>query len=296
MAITHRFDYVKPGSTDEVLAVLAAHGQGASVLAGGTDLVGWIRDDLVAPAVVVDIKGVQELDRLEVRGEHLEVGALVTWNRLLESPLVRRHLPVRLEVGRVVASCGLRNRATRVGNFCSAVPCCDGGPVLLACEANVVMAGPSGRRSVPMGEWFLGPRPTALRLGELVLGLEIPLPPAGHGGCYVKLGRYRGEDLAQASVLALALPGREYRLAFGAVAPVPVRGARTEAFLKGRELDEATVAEASRLAVAEIAPITDIRASREYRAHMVGVMTGRALCAAADRLAGSGPPYGHPLL
>ena len=296
MAITHQFDYVKPGTADEVLAALSAHGKAASILAGGTDLVGWIKDDLVAPVLVVDIKGVAELDRLEVDGDHLTVGARVTFNRLLESALVRQHLPVLLEVGRVVASCGLRNRATLAGNICSAVPCCDGGPVLLACDATVLVAGPAGRRRVPIGEWFLGPRRTALQPGELVLGLEIPLPAAAHGGCYVKLGRYRGEDLAQASVFALALPGLEYRLAFGAVAPTPVRGKKVEAYLRGRDLDDETIGQAGRMAVEEIAPITDIRASREYRAHMVRVMTERALRAAAARLAGSGPPYGHPLL
>ncbi len=296
MSITHQFDYVKARSTDEALQALSLHGRGASVLAGGTDLIGWLRDDLVTPSLLVDIKDIPELGQLEVQGDRLLVGALVTFNRLLELAPVQQRFPVLQEVARAVASCGLRNRATLVGNICSAVPCCDGGPVLLACDAVVAVAGPAGRRQIPIGQWFLGPRRTALEPNELVLGLEIPLPPQPHGGCYVKLGRYRGEDLAQASVLALALPGPEYRVAFGAVAPTPVRGTRVEQLLRGRALDDEVIGQACRLALSEIAPITDIRASREYRSHMIQVMLGRALRAAADRLSGVGPPYGQSLL
>jgi xanthine dehydrogenase FAD-binding subunit len=190
---------------------------------------------------------------------------------------------------------GIRNRATVAGNLCSAVPSNDAGPVLLAAGASLQVATPNGERTIALGEWFLGPRRTSLAEGELVTGVSIPLP-GRHGGCHLKLGRYRGEDLAQASVAVLALPGDRYRIAFGAVAPAPVRATAVEASLEGRDLDAAALAGAAALVPGQISPITDLRASAEYRTHMCRVMLVRALRAAAGRLAGDGPPYGTRLL
>jgi carbon-monoxide dehydrogenase medium subunit len=108
----------------------------------------------------------------------------------------------------------------------------------------------------------------------------------------MKLGRYKGEDLAQASVAVLALPKRQYRVAFGSVAPVPIRAKKIETVLKGNPLDDRLLRTAKELIPREISPITDVRASREYRMHMCGVMFERALLAAAARLDGAGPLYG----
>jgi CO/xanthine dehydrogenase FAD-binding subunit len=286
---------VKPGSLPEALALLAEHGRGAAVLAGGTDLVAWMRDDLASPAVVVDVKGVPGLGGIAQVDGNLHLGALATFSEALRSPVVADAFPVLAEMAGTVASVGIRNRATVVGNLCSAVPSNDAGPVLLAAGANLQVAGPNGERTIPLSEWFLGPRRTALLSGELVTGISVPLPGA-HGGCYLKLGRYRGEDLAQASVAVLALPGNRYRITFGAVAPTTVRATAIEAALEGRPLNDAALANAADLAPGQIAPITDLRASAEYRTHMCRVMLVRALRAAAGRLTGDGPPYGTRLL
>ena len=295
MTITRSFTYVKPGSLDEALALLAQHGPTASVLAGGTDLVSWMRDDLVAPEVVVDLKGIPALGGIALVDGTLRLGALVTFSDLLASPVVSAALPVLAEMAGTVASVGIRNRATVAGNLCSAVPSNDAGPVLLTAGASLQVAGLHGERSIPLSAWFLGPRRTALGEGELVSAISIPLP-GKHGACYLKLGRYRGEDLAQASVAVLALPGDRYRIAFGAVAPATVRATAIEEHLEGRPLDDAALAGAAALVAGEISPITDLRASAEYRTHMCRVMLGRALRAAAGRLAGDGPPYGARLL
>ena len=295
MTVTRSFTYVKPGSLPEALALLAGHGREVAVLAGGTDLVSWMRDDLVSPELVVDIKGIPGLGGLALVDGALHLGALATFSDVLRSPVVAAAFPVLAETAGTVASVGIRNRATVVGNLCSAVPSNDAGPVLLAAGANLHIAGPRGERTIPVADWFLGPRRTALGEGELVTGVSIPLP-GRHGGCYLKLGRYRGEDLAQASVAVLALPGDRYRIAFGAVAPAAFRATAIEACLEGRALDEAALAEAAGLVAGAISPISDLRASAEYRAHMCRVMLVRALRAAAGRLAGDGPPYGARLL
>jgi carbon-monoxide dehydrogenase medium subunit len=124
----------------------------------------------------------------------------------------------------------------------------------------------------------------------------VALPKNKHAGCFVKLRRYEGEDLAQASVVVLALAGHDYRIAFGAVAPRPIRAGKIESLLAGKPLSDSLIREAVRLLPEVIAPITDIRASREYRAHMVGVMLDRGLRAAVARLAGAGPEYGTSLI
>jgi CO/xanthine dehydrogenase FAD-binding subunit len=296
MPITHDLDYARPKTLAEACEMLARAGPGAQVLAGGTDLVGWMRDELVAPTLLVDVKGIRGLAGIAVTGDFIVVGALATFTDLIESAAVREKLPLLWEAAKVMGSVGVRNRATLAGNICSAVPSCDGGPALLVYEARVRIDGVGGAREVPATEWFQGPKRTALKLGEIVTGVAVPVPPGRHGGCYVKLGRYRGEDLAQASVAVLALAERRYRVAFGAVAPTPVRARKIESLMNGRVLDEALIADAARLIADETCPITDIRASREYRAHMLEVMFGRGVRAAVARLAGGGPAYGVPLI
>jgi carbon-monoxide dehydrogenase medium subunit len=295
MTLTRSFTYVKPGSLPEALALLAEHGREAAVLAGGTDLVAWMRDALVAPEMVVDLKGLPGLGGIALVDGTLRLGALATFSDVLRSPVVASTFPLLAEMAGTVASVGIRNRATVVGNLCSAVPSNDAGPVLLAAGASLQVVGPNGERTITLADWFLGPRRTSLAEGELVTGITIPLP-GPDGGCYLKLGRYRGEDLAQASVAVLALPGHRYRIAFGAVAPATARAAAIEQTLEGRALDDTALAEAADLVPAAISPISDLRASAEYRTHMCRVMLVRALRAAAGRLGGDGPPYGARLL
>ena len=296
MAIAGDFDYVKPATIEEATVLLVKHGSGARVLAGGTDLIGWLRDDLVHPVVLVDIKGIADLQEITLRNGGLSIGALATFSDLLDSPIVKEHFPLVREMASRVGSTGIRNRATIVGNICSAVPSCDAGPVLLVYEAVVRIVGPQAMRSIPIDDWFLGPQRTSLAEGEIVTGLTLPLPDKPHGGSFVKLGRYRGEDLAQASVAVLALAGDDNRIAFGAVASTPVRARRIEAMLGGRAISDASVDDAKRVIPQEISPITDIRATREYRTHMVSVMFERAVKAAASRREGRGPGYGTDLI
>lgn len=292
MSIAVEFEYRKPKTLSKAIKLLAKGGRQARILAGGTDLVGWLRDALVAPDLLVDIKGFDELQGLAFKNRALHLGALTTFSDLLESHVVAQKFPLLREMAGMVASNGVRNRATVVGNICSAVPCCDAGPVLQVYNATVNLRGPKGKRKLAIGQWFVGPRKTAIRPGEIVTSVTIPLPAKKHAGCFAKLKRYRGEDLAQASVAVLVLAGKEYRLAFGAVAPIAVRGPRTEALLKGNALSDALLDQAGNLSVEEVVPITDIRATKEYRSLMVAVMVRRALKAATARLAGKGPACG----
>lgn len=294
MVIAHEFDYRRPTSLAEAIGVLSDYPGSVRVLAGGTDLVAWLRDDAVSPDLLIDIKGVPGLGDISLDGDTLGIGSLVTFTELIESDLIAEYLPLLAEMAETVGSTGIRNRATLVGNICSAVPSCDAGPVLLALEATVHLAGPGGERSVGISDWFVGPRQTARLDDEVVTRVTIKL--RDHGGVYVKLMRYAGEDLAQAAVCIVAYPGQAYRVAFGAVAPTPIRSTRIEAALNGKILDAGLVAEAVAMVADEISPITDMRASAEYRTRMTEVMVERGLWAATERLSGTGPEHGARLI
>ncbi len=294
MVIRHEFEYRRPSTLGEVTGLLADYPGTARVLAGGTDLVAWLRDDAIAPDLLIDIKDIPGLSDLRLDGSTLHIGALVTFSGIMESDLIAEHAPLLAEMAGTVASGGIRNRATMVGNICSAVPSCDAGPVLLAYDTTVHLVGPDGERSVDINDWFVGLRKTARTDDEVVTHLTIEVRE--HAGAYLKLMRYAGEDLAQASVGIVAYPGNDYRVAFGAVAPTPIRSSRIEAALHGAEIDEASVAEVTAMVSEEISPITDIRASAAYRTRMTEVMLERGLKATAERLAGSGPAYGTRLV
>ncbi|MEA1902295.1 MAG: xanthine dehydrogenase family protein subunit M [Actinomycetota bacterium] len=296
MTIAHEFDYLRPATLEEAVEILAKHSGNVRVLAGGTDLVPWLRDEMIAPDLVVDIKRIEGLDRIDHEGDVVSIGSLVTFTDLLRSDLIATRLPLITEMAGTVGSTGIRNRATLVGNICSAVPSCDAGPVLLAYEAIVEIVGESGFRQIPIDTWFRGPRQTALDRGEIVTKVIVPIPEGRHGAAYPRLSRYRGEDLAQASVAIVITPENHYRVAFGAVAPTPLRAQRIEALLDGRTLDEQLLAGATVLVSEEVSPITDIRSTREYRLRMCEVMLNRGLKAALARLEGNGPPYGTRLM
>ncbi len=295
MPIIHSFDYVKPKSLSETLTILT-QSKNSAILAGGTDLVDMLKENVIQPEVVVDIKGLDALNKISFNAGALHIGAGVTFADLMESDIVRDKYPVIVELAKTVASVGIRNRATVVGNICSAVPCMDSGPLLMAYDATVQVAGQTGDRRIPAAEWFVAPRKTALQKGEIVTGITLPLPKEKHAGCWVKLGRYAGEDLAQVSVLILALSDGSYRISFGAVAPIPVRAKIVEQILNGQKNVPSLIEKAKQLIEEEIKPITDVRATKEYRMHMAKVMFERGLNAAISRLNGNGLEYGTSVI
>ncbi len=289
--ILHEFNYFKPETVEEALTLLSNY-ENPAILAGGTDLVVNLKEEVETPKVVIDIKGLQELEKIEFKNNNLFIGALVTFSELVESELINEKFPLIMESSKTVGSVGIRNRATFVGNICSAVPSMDGGPPLCVYDAEVIVRSLNGERKIPISDWFQAPRETAINRGEFVTHISIPYPGKKHSGCFVKLGRYSGEDLAQASVAVIAFSDNNYRVAFGAVAPVPVRARRIEDLLNGKVLNDSLVEKAINIIPEEISPITDIRASKEYRMHMCKVMFERGIRAAVNRLKGEGPQYG----
>lgn len=290
------FEYFKPKTIDEAINLYDTYGSKAKFLAGGTDLAVMVDDGMISPDYVIDLKGINELKKIELQNEYLYIGAGVTFTDIIHSELVKKHAPVLWEASKTVASNAVRNRATLAGNICSAVPSADSAPALLVLDAIVLIKGKESIKEVPITQFFVGPRKTVLQIPEIVLGVKIPLLNKNFGSCYIKLGRYDGEDLAQVGVAVLVNENMEFKISFGAVAPVPVRAFDAEKLLSQKEISESKIEAAIPVALGAISPISDVRASKEYRLHVSGILLKRAINTSLLRLQGKGPQYGESLV
>ena len=275
MAIIHDFAYYKPKELSNILELLNKHKESAKILAGGTDLVVHLKENLIEPDVLIDIKGVDELNNIQEQENEIFIGSGVTFSQLIESPIIKKHLPLLLDASKTVASVGIRNRATLVGNICSAVPSADSAPPLLVYDAEIFVKSHKESKTISVHDWFVSPKKTVLEPNELVIGIKIP--KCSHVGVYEKLGRYRGEDLAQAGLSILFTQDKEIRLASCAVGPIPIRMKKIEEFLNKQKLTNEVLKKAKSMIADSISPITDIRSTKEYRIHMMQTMFERGI-------------------
>ena len=284
-----RFELALPSSVAECLPLLAAHGGAAKLVAGGTDLLPQMKNGLLRPAWVVDLSGVAELRALgDDDGGGLRIGAAVTARALELDARVRARYPALAESGAVVGSVQVRNLATVGGNLCNAAPSADMAPPLVALDAEALIAGPGGRRRVPLAGFFLGVRKTVLAPDELLVELTVPAPGPRSGGCYLRHTPRRELDIAVVGVASqLTLTDGicvKVRIALAAVAPTPVRATAAEQALGGQPVTPALIERAAALAVEAARPISDQRGSAEFRLHLVRVLTRRTLTTALARV------------
>lgn len=281
------FELASPGDVREALALFARHAPDARALAGGTDLLVELRGAREVPRLLVDLSRVTELKTIALSEEGLTVGALATHAEIAGSALVAEVAPVLAEAARSIGAVQTRNLGTIGGNLASAVPCLDSGPALAVLDALVTLASVRGVRRVALGDFFTGPRATVLRPDELITEILVPRRVLGKPAAFLKFGLRRGQALALVNAAAsLRLEGgrvREPRLALGAVAPTVLRAAGAESYLEGRALSPGALAEAARLAAAETRPISDHRASADYRRELAAVLARRALERAGAR-------------
>lgn len=275
------FDVVSARNCQEAVALLAEHGPAARLLAGGTDLLVDLKSAQHVARIVVDISRAEDLKRIELTEQGLAIGALVTHDRIMRSPLIQDLFPALVEAAHSIGAVQTRNLGTLGGNLVTAVPSMDSGPVLMALEATVTLAGPRGRRRVSLQEFFTGPRKTALAPDELLAEIVIPKRNLGKPARFLKFGLRKGQALALVNVAASLWIDREVflapRIALGAVAPTVIRATGAEAYLEGRAVTPDAAAEAGRIAVGEAKPISDFRASAEYRRDLIAVLVSRAV-------------------
>jgi CO/xanthine dehydrogenase FAD-binding subunit len=281
----HPFEYARPETLNEALALLGAHGARAKLLAGGTDLLVRLRRRHVHPKIVIDLKRIERLqpEVVEVDG-CLRVGARTVMTDLIEDHRIRRHFPALIEAAAVVGSIQIRNRATLAGNICNASPAADTAPALLAYGALVNLVAASGPRRIALADFFIAPGRTVLKPDELVESIDLPLPSEPTGAAFGRLTRRFGVDLAIVNMCCAVARNGQTRAAFGAVGPRPFVVEDTidvaEAGDSTRSSQEATL---ERL-ISRATPVSDVRGSRDYRVAMLTVMGRRTLQAAVDRL------------
>ena len=278
------FEFVSATDSQHAVALLAQHGPNVKVLAGGTDLLADLKFSSHAPpSVVVDISRAADLRGLKITDKGLSIGALVTHSEIMDSPIVRDMFPALVDAAHTIGAVQTRNLGTLGGNLVTAVPSVDSGPTLDALDAQVAVLGPGGRREMPLSDFFVGPRKTALKPDELLVEILIPTASLDKPTAFLKFGLRKGQALALVNVGASFWVDWDKqtflapRIALGAVAPKVIHATSAEAYLEGRAISPEAMAEAGRLAAGDAKPITDFRASAEYRRDLIAVLTKRAL-------------------
>jgi len=271
---------VSPRTLDDAFAALASAPH--RPVAGGTDLLVQITGEIGEPPErVIDLWGLDELRGITVESEALAIGALTTYTEIRRSPEVARHLPALADAAATIGAAQIQNRGTLGGNAANASPAGDTLPLLLVADAELVLGGPRGERTVPASEFWPAYRRTALKADELILRIRFPLIP-GRQVRFRKVGTRRAQAISKV-VMALAWqPGedggwRNVRLALGSMAPTPVRALHTEQALEGTK-PTAEVADAAVAALAEeLSPIDDVRSTADYRRAVAGRVLHRLI-------------------
>jgi carbon-monoxide dehydrogenase medium subunit len=276
----HDFEYFAPKTLKEALALLDKYQDDCKVICGGQSLLVLMRQGLVAPPYLISIKGVAELSYIKDEKDGLKIGAATTHRAIEKSAVIKKKYPVLAQMETRLASIQTRNWGTIGGNVCHADPAGDPLPVLIALGATLTVAGSKGKRSMPAEEFCLDYFETALKPGELLTEISLPIVPPNTGTAYTKFNVIES-DLATVGVAVSVSLGagdgvcRDIRIALGASAPTPIRPKKAEAILKGKKISDALLAQAGETASQEAEPIADIYASAEYRRELIKVLVPR---------------------
>ena len=284
------FDYAAAGSVDEAVSLLAARGSRAKVLAGGTDIIVQLREGLREADLVVDVKRIPELVAYDYHPERgLHLGAAVPCYRLYGDPALVAAYPALTDAAHIIGGWQIQSRASIGGNLCNSSPAADSIPALIAYEATAVIAGPHGTRRVAVESFCTAPGRNVLARGEFLVAIELPPPVPRAGGAYLRFIPRNEMDIAVAGTgvsIQLDATGQTItaaRIALAAVAPTPVVATAASQWLVGQPAAAESFAAAGEQAKQVASPINDRRGPADYRLHLVGVLTKRALTQAAER-------------
>jgi len=283
------FDYHAPKTLPDALALLGQFGDEAKVLSGGQSLLPMMKLRFAQPAHLVDIGRIPGLDYIKEEGGFLKIGALAREAGLEAAEIVRSKYPILVDTASVIADPLVRNLATVAGNLAHGDPANDHPATMLALGAEVVATGAKGARTIPITQFFTGLFTTALTPSEVLTEIRIPSPPPGICGAYIKLERKVGDFATAGAAAFLVVKGgviERAGIGLTNVGPTPIKATEAEKFLAGKKPEEATFAEAGRLAAAATKPGADRRGSVEYKKDMARVLTVRALRKAAQRAGG----------
>ncbi len=288
--IPQAFDYLAPKTLPEAISLLQQHGDGAKILSGGHSLIPMMKLRLALPETLIDINGIPGLDYIAESDGVLRIGALTREVALEDSDLIRSTYPIIYDTTVMIADPQVRNMATVGGNLAHGDPGNDHPATMLALGARVVVQGPQGERTIPIEDFFVDFFMTALAPDEILTEIQIPTPPPGSGGAYLKLERKVG-DYAVVGVAAQVTVDQQGVCRYAGigltnVGPISIKAREAEAHLLGGLLDENAIGEAARLAAEASEPGSDLRGSEAYKRAMVEELTKRALRRAAERARG----------
>jgi carbon-monoxide dehydrogenase medium subunit len=275
--------YFRPKTVGETVSLLSELGEGARVIAGGTDLLVEKPPEVDS---LVDIRSLP-LDFIENDGEHLRIGALTTLETVVRSDKLTGPYTVLAEAARQFGHRNARNLATVGGNLCSSVPSADMAPPLMVLDASVRIAGTGEERAVPIGVFFVSVRKNVLKEDELLVEVQVPAQPPRTGTAFSKIGR-TSVDIAIVNVSVRLSLGEgctcdDARIALGSVAPTPMRAVEAEGLLRGNDINDELIEKAAMTAAEEIKPISDVRSSADYRRKASRILVGRCIRKALER-------------
>jgi len=276
-----------PGTVDEAIGLLAGDPQ-ARVLAGGTDLIVQMRSGRIAPSAIVDLKRIGGISGVRVEGGRFVIGAATPCTALKDDKALVAAWPGVVEAANLIGSVQVRNRATMAGNLCNASPAADSVPALVAAGATAVIAGPNGRREVPVEAIPAGPGTTSLASGEFVVEIRLPVQTKGGSDAYLRSIPRTEMDIAVVGAGVSLVVGTDgictaARVAVGAVAPTVLLVAEAGAALVGSAIDDAALDRVAEAVRAACKPIDDKRGTAEYRTAMAGVLAKRTVKIALER-------------
>jgi carbon-monoxide dehydrogenase medium subunit len=282
------FEYHRPATLDEAVALLSQYGDRARVLAGGTFLLVQMKMEQMAPECLIDIGGLAGLSGIRPLEEGVEVGGATTIWELRNTSVVQRDYEALAEACSAFGSTQIQLTGTIGGNVCNGSPASDTVPALVALGAELALVGPDGERALPVERLLIGPGETGIEDGELLKAIRLPDPEPGTGSAFVKISRVRA-DLAKASAAAKIVRKGDRivscRLAFGSVGPRVIRACTAEEMLVGESFSSEAALAAGRAASKEVTPIDDVRSSAWYRREVVKALTHDVLQAAWERAA-----------
>lgn len=281
--------YEAPNSLDQAVALLAGEPGEARVLAGGTDLLVQMRTDVIAPVLVVDIKGIAETRQIKEDGGGFRIGAAVTGAELKEHTRLRAVWPGVVEAANLIGSTQVQGRASMGGNLCNGSPAADSVPALIVASAKATIVGPKGRRELAVEDIMLAPRKLALTKGEIIASFFLPPKPARTADAYLRFIPRTEMDIAVVGCgvcLTLDAGGTctAARVSLGAVAPRPLLVSDAAKALIGSKLDDAAMQKLDAAARAACQPIDDKRGTKDYRIKVAGVLARRTAQIALDRV------------
>lgn len=284
--IPRPFEYHAPDSVKDAVALLAELGSEAKLLAGGHSLLPMMKLRFAEPAHLIDLGRIESLKGIRLEANEIRIGAMTNENDLIWSELLQKHCPLLVEAAGLIADPQVRYRGTIGGDISHGDPANDHPAIMLCLDASFVLYGPKGERVVPANGYFLSTYYTAIEPDEILTEIRIPIPAVGSGSCYAKLKRKIGDFATAAAAVLLQMKGdtvQEVSIALTNLGDTALKASDAEQYLRGRTLDEATLAEAARLVMDICTPVEDMRGSVEYKIAMAGEMARRALLTAASR-------------